>query len=137
MKIQLLPNYFKWIGLTLFLGGAIPNFMRGFTEGYNEYGADQMVNTLPFSEQTYLIAGIISLLGMIVYALSKEKIEDEFLKVLRWQSVTIAFVVSIVIVIVDMLLHGTKDIIDGQFLTELQLLSYLIVFAFKKRNVLN
>jgi len=72
--------------------------------------------------------------NMIIYALSKEKIEDEFIKILRWQSVTITFVISIIIVIIDMVLHGTKDIIDGQYLTELQLITYLVVFAVKKRS---
>lgn len=135
MKIQLLPNYFKWIGLLMFFVGGVPSFMKGWNEGYSEGAGDTSANfPYTFSEQTLLISALIGLLGMIIYALSREKIEDEFIKILRWQSVTIAFVISIIIVIIDMLLHGTKDIIDGQYLTELQLLIYLIVFYFKKRS---
>ncbi len=135
MKIQLLPNYFKWIGLVMVIGGGIPSFIKGWNEGYSAGAGDSSANfPYDFSEQTLLITALISLMGMIVYALSKEKIEDEFIKILRWQSVTIAFVISIAIVIIDVLLHGTKDIIDGQFLTELQLIIYLIVFAVKKRS---
>jgi len=134
MKIQLLPNYFKWIGLVLFFVGGVPSFFEGYTDGRNDYGTNQIENPFPFSEQTILIAAIISLLGLIIYVLSKEKIEDEYLNKLRWESAIASFFISFVIVIINIVIYGTKDLIDAQFIMELQLLLYLIIFFFKKRG---
>ncbi len=130
MKIKLLPNYFKWIGLVLFFAGGIPSFF----DGYNDYGTNQIENPYSFSDQVILIASIISLLGMIIYALSKEKIEDEYINILRWESATTSFFISFVIVIINIIIYGVKDLIDAQFIMELQLLLYLIIFFFKKRG---
>jgi len=134
MRIQLLPNYFKWIGLVLFFAGGIPNFFEGYMNGYNDYGTNQIEHTHSFSDQMLLIAAIVSLIGMIVYALAKEKIEDEYINILRWESTTTAFFISFVIVLINIAIYGTKDLIDAQFIMELQLLLYLIIFFFKKRS---
>jgi len=134
MKIQLLPNYFKWIGLILFFAGGIPNFFEGYTNGVNDYGTTQIETPYSLSEYALIIAAIVSLLGMIIYALSKEKIEDEYINILRWESVTISFFISFVIVIANIVVYGTKGLIDAQFIMDLQLFLYLIIFFFKKRS---
>ena len=137
MKIQLLPNYFKWIGLVLFIGGGIPDFLRGWADGYNNStGEEIMANPLPISEQVQYITSILSLVGIIIYALSKEKIEDEFIKVLRWESLSTAFLITTGIVLVNVILKGRNDVIDADFLLEIQLILFLLIFYFKKRNLL-
>jgi len=133
MKIQLLPNYFKWIGLLMFIAGGVPEFI----EGYNSYECKNCDNsTIPqfFSEQTAFILSVISLLGMIVYALSREKIEDEFIKVLRWQSATLTFVLTVIIMLITLFVYKKADVLTAYNILEIQLYLYLIIFFFKKRS---
>ena len=136
MKIQLLPNYFKWIGLLMFILGGVPDFIEGYN-GYS-HGACEGCNhdtiTSPFSEQTAFILSIISLLGIIVYSISKEKIEDEFIKILRWESITTTFVLSVIFILGQTILYGRENTPFASTLLEYQMLIYLIIFFFKKRS---
>jgi len=137
MKIQLLPNYFKWIGLLMFFVGAIPSSIEGWNDGYNDgacNGCDDIRIPFPFSEQAYIILDFMALLGMIVYALSKEKIEDEFIKILRWESVTTTFIISVLFILGKTMLHGKDSTPLASTLLEYQMLIYLIIFFFKKRS---
>jgi len=137
MKIQLLPNYFKWIGLLMFIICGVPDFIEGWNRGYSDgacNGCDDHNIVSPFSEQTAFILSIISLLGMIVYSLSKEKIEDEFIKILRWESITMTFILSVIFILIQTILYGRENTPFAISLLEYQMLVYLIIFFFKKRS---
>jgi len=117
---------------------AIIDFIIGWNEGYSEgacNGCDDVKIPFPFSDQTAFILNIASFLGMIIYALSKEKIEDEFLKILRWQSTTLTFILTVVIMFIMMLMYGKSDILSAGTILEIQLFLYLIIFFFKKRTI--
>ena len=137
MKNQFLPNYFKWIGLLMFIVGGVPDFIRGWNEGYGEgacNGCDEADIPFIFSEQTAFILSVISLLGMIIYSVSREKIEDEFTKVLRWESITLTFVLTVVLMLITLLIYKKSDIFTAYNVLEIQLYLYLIIFFFKKRS---
>ncbi len=136
MKIQLLPNVFKKIGLLVYIGGAIPDFLKGYREGYSGGSDDVINNPLSISDETHFYMTTISLVGIMIYALSKEKIEDEYMKKLRLESVTITFVLSVFFVLVGTLIKGVDYCYGADSLVELQLLLFLIIFFFKKRSAL-
>ena len=137
MKIQLLPNVFKKIGLLFWIVGGIPDFVKGYTEGYKDGSSEVINNPLSISDQAHFYMTTISLVGIIIYALSKEKIEDEYMKKLRLESVTITFVLSVFFVLVGTLIKGIDYSYCADSLVELQLLLFLIIFFFKKRSALD
>ena len=134
MKNQFLPNYFKWIGLLMFIVGGVPEFIEGYNDATPCDNCVHDTINSPFSEQTAFILSVISLLGMIIYAVSREKIEDEFIKMLRWQSATLAFVITAVLMLITLLIYRKADILTAYNILEIQLYLYLIIFFFKKRS---
>jgi len=139
MTLQLLPNYFKKIGLSLFLITMLPNFFRGFWEGfqghpqgyYESILAKYSILGIPLNEQFFSTLGILSVLGLIIYALSKDKVFDEFLLQLRLESIHLSFFVSVLIIFV-MLFFEPNSEISALFVVELQVLIFLITNKIKK-----
>lgn len=100
MRLRLLPSYFKKIGLTLFVLTVWPDFLRGYIEGYND--ASEKTEIPPLSEFTFWgievysdsffeLFSILSVIGLILYALSRDKILDEFLLKLRIEAMHLTF----------------------------------------------
>src|SRR5699024_419236 len=148
MTLRLLPNYFKKIGLVLFLLTVWPGFIRGFIDGYNDeelndgtatvetvqaedftiFGyqilpdsfvhgynaaANQESNKDLKSAEAYQIDRstfigvqflsdpfirlftILSLIGLIIYALSRDKVFDDFLLKLPMEAMHLSFFLSL------------------------------------------
>jgi len=75
-----LPNYFKKIGVGLFVVSIISLFINAFS-----------INVFLYRE----IAKYGMLIGMLLISISKEKIEDELITKLRMQSYTFAFIAGV------------------------------------------
>ncbi len=75
-----LPNYFKKIGLGLFVISFISLFINAFS-----------INAPEFR----LMSRYGMLIGMLIISISKEKIEDELITKLRMQSYTFAFIAGV------------------------------------------
>ena len=142
MTFRLLPNYCKKIGLGLFLLTVWPNFISGFIEGYNQSAnsgemsqpAEQtFLGITVFSEGFFELFSILSVVGLIIYALSKDKVFDEFLMKLRMEAMHLTFFLSVVLVLA-LLLFDLKSSISALYLIELQVLIFLIANKVKKVN---
>lgn len=140
MKLRLLPNYCKKIGLTLFVLTVWPSLMRGYIDGYND-GAGTVKIQPPaeftlwgiqvFSDAFFEVFSILSVIGLIIYALSRDKMLDEFLLKLRMEAMHFTFFISMVLVLA-LLLFGIKSEMSALYVLELQVLIFLIVKKIKK-----
>jgi hypothetical protein len=145
MNIKMLSNKYKRIGLILFISGFIVSATsvsarQSFLEGYNN-GAG-ISNNIPnieaifiekyFGEYIIHIFDVLMLLGLIIYMLSKEKIEDDYINALRLESFQLTSLLTltsaIILYIFSANLKLSLDVFIGLFLWV-----YLITFAIKKR----
>ncbi len=137
MNFQILPNWCKKLGLVIFfvaeLLGAGDPFMDGFNKvelGTNHYFQDVYGPTL------YSIIYVLPMFGLLIYLFSKEKIEDDYINMLRLQSYQITITVFLIIAFVIYLI--TRNINLGLEMTlELFMITYLIIFWTKKRIILD
>lgn len=80
-KIKLLPYWFKFIGMIVAITGFVLNFIVDLN--YPNIEREYMIFTMVF--------------GLLIYALSSEKSEDELLKQVRSNSIFSAFFMGILI----------------------------------------
>lgn len=142
MQLRLLPNYCKKIGLALFALTVWPSLMRGYIDGYND-GAGEIVIQPPaeftfwgirvFSDAFFEFFSILSVIGLIIYALSRDKVVDEFLLKLRMEAMHFTFFISMLLVLA-LLLFGIKSKMNALYVLELQVLIFLIAKKVKKVN---
>jgi len=144
MKIQILPNWFKKVGLLLFIVGTIigfgDNLSTAFKEGANESSGN--VKAFPISESTFFASAfgenivhifyILSLIGMIIYILSKEKIEDDYINKLRLESYQLTALISLFVALILFVFSSQLKFNIDDFITNF-LFIYLITFFIKKR----
>ena len=143
MNIQILPNWFKKVALIVFAISYIIVGFDSFLDGVNDAHANQQYdyNEVPESQlMTDFVGGktvinylsIISLLSIIAYILSKEKVEDDYINILRLESFQLSFVIIIFVGIVFILFD--KNELFGLFdSVTLFLWLYLSIFFMKKR----
>ena len=139
MKTQIFPNWCKKLGLTLFIVfsfiSGFDDFIEGFNSGFN-YGKDlHIANTNVFKsyfgENLLHYFSVISIIGMLIYMLSKEKIEDDYISKLRLESYQLTAIIGLII---SLLLYAFSK--DLKFALEnfisLFMYFYLITFFIKK-----
>ncbi len=138
MKTQLLPNYFKKVGLILFFLGFIftglDDFREGFFESYlnGEESIDQYFKQY-WSEGWILFWNLCSVGGVILYALSREKKEDEWYKMLRFETGWITFIICLGILFVSYSIFGEVEL-SIDVVINLPVSLFLIIFFFRKRQ---
>lgn len=134
--MKLLPHYFKWIGIGMLLLSIIfgyDDFWRGFYDGATGNEPQDVVPIFPefFSQ----ISDYVTLIGLLVYILAKNKTEDEFAQKLRFES---AYVVLVLTIVTLLVMHASKpDLLvnPGIFLL-LQMVAYLIIRSIKRGAIL-
>ena len=135
MKLRMLPNWFKKLGFIIFLIGASVSMYEGFMEGLTGTPSDSgqfdsVKNYL--GEKAIHWFDILSILGMIIYIFSKEKVEDDYINKLRLESYQITALLGLSVTIV--LYTFSEDIkLTLDYFIILFLWTYLITFAVKKR----
>ena len=148
MKIQILPNWFKKVGLILFIVGSIigagDDFAGGFRDGYNaaRFGDSNDINinldqgriiTAFFGgEKIIHIFYVLSFIGLLIYMLSKEKVEDDYINKLRLESFQLTSIITLIIGIILLTFSKISDISLDLFIS-LFFWFYLITFFIKKR----
>ena len=146
MKIAFLPNYYKKIGIVTFFVAA------GLILTMSLCSAPCLVNTSPhLSEPAYAVGhflgsslagqndhlwpyklcSLLLVLGVAFFMLSKEKIEDEYMDKIRWESVRLSILLSIGVALLFILIGS---VITARTLLFIQFISYLIAFQVKKSN---
>ncbi|WP_157543847.1 hypothetical protein [Mucilaginibacter paludis] len=123
--LRLLPNSFKKIGLMVILVPLIISVM--FRIFLPEFGRSVMA---------LLVIDFI-IIGLLLIALSKEKIDDERILTIRLKAVLSSFIVAVIYTVVSPLLNplfgdAIKDI-NGQLVVFTMLLMYQIWFWLLKR----
>jgi len=133
--MKLLPHYFKWIAIGLFILSfvfGIDDFLLGFTSAYHD-GPPKFTRILP--EYYAQISDYILLVSLLIYLVSKNKREDEFIQKIRYESAYIVLVITILVILVLYIIN--PDIkINASYLLAFQMLFYLVVKFFRKRMIL-
>lgn len=96
LKNYQLSNIFKKIGFILFVISFITLFVNAFT-----------INNLVFRE----ITKYSMLIGLLLISISKDKIEDEYIKSLRMQSYAYAFIFGVIFILIQPLFRFIFDMI--------------------------
>ncbi len=153
MKIYILPNWFKKIGLTFFivaslLNGSI-NFLNSSNKLYsidaplpginvNELGIDSasngfkgLINAFTGGALPYII-NILAIIGIFVYIVSREKVEDDFINKLRLESFQLTTIIGLMVATVFYIVAGETKFTLDYFIFPL-LWSYLIIFFLKRK----
>lgn len=140
MSFQVLPNWCKKLGVIVFV---VFSFLEGrdaFFEGFLGIPEKTLHSQGVFSfraffgENLMLVFSTISLLGIIVYMFSKEKVEDDFINKLRLESYQLTALLIIIVSLIFYIGNFGKTVELGTFIS-LFLFIYLLIFAFKKRLV--
>lgn len=128
-KFQL-PNGFKKLGITLFLLSFILLTIIKFTE-------NEPLWLRPALKQAMLV-------GLLVISISREKIEDELIQILRSKSYALAFIIGVIYIMLQPLVNqvvnfilGTSEAPDNMGYVQVLLFMLLIQVGFfevLKRN---
>jgi len=161
MKIKMLPNWCKKLGLVVFILSMVisltyvenrGDFIRGWNDGRNQTRSKDKssiddsfsvseIKTLKlkpllfekmFGSNSLHFIEILILLSMIVYMLAKEKVEDDYINKLRLESYQLTAVLALVSSVVLYSFYGNLRL-RLNLLISLFLLFYLITFTIKKR----
>lgn len=97
-KFQL-PNVFKKVGITLFLLSFIGLTIIKFTE-------NEPLWVRPALKQAMLV-------GLLVISISREKIEDELIQILRSKSYALAFIIGVIYIMLQPLVNQVVNFILG------------------------
>ena len=129
-QITLLPHYCKKIGLITSLLFGIAAFVFKLVTRHSAWPEKELFLVL-------IADGII--LGMILIAWSKDKIEDELTVALRLKSVVLTFAYTVLMVIINSA-EGLTDkafpgILDDQVLILFMLLMYIVMYYSQKRRL--
>tara|TARA_R100000908_G_scaffold45503_4_gene21769 strand:- start:60613 stop:61095 length:483 start_codon:yes stop_codon:yes gene_type:complete len=139
MSFQFLPNYFKKVGLFIFIVSGIPSFSKGLVDGRN--AADGIPTPeafeaftflgIHFTESLYDTLVFVGIIGLFLYLFSKDKIMDEFLLRIRHEAIQLTFLATVVFVFL-MLIINPNWRIGGMALIEYQVVLFLIINKAKK-----
>lgn len=135
MRIHVLPNLYKKLGLFLFIIGSIVGGGDDFIDGFTGTPYNESVGAITIfvgGEVVIHIFNIIAIVGMLIYMLSKEKIEDDYINILRLESFQLTSIIGLSFTI--LVFSFSKDLkLTLDYFIILFVWIYLIVFFVKKR----
>lgn len=126
--IRLLPNYFKWIGLSIIIFAGLffliaKVFIPEFVQNHRQVFFD--------------LAPRILLFGLLIISLARDKVEDELTLLVRLKAMGFTFILVAVIVIIEPIANliwtGTAINMTSPHLVLRMLIAYLIIFFFLKK----
>jgi hypothetical protein len=150
MKIKMLPNWCKKVGIVVFFGSIIINFTytesresvyEGWNDGRNISNTQQIYNTSKleplifektFGSKSLHYVNVLILFGMIIYMMSKEKIEDDYINKLRLESYQLTILLGLFITFIIYIISGNQSL-NLDYFINLFMIFYFIIFAIKKR----
>ncbi|MGB3145369.1 MAG: hypothetical protein WBB24_14805 [Maribacter sp.] len=137
MNLQILPNWCKKLGLAIFIIAALLTAGDSFMDGFNNVpeGTHHYFKDL-YGPILFHLLYILPVFGLLIYLFSKEKVEDDFIKLLRLQSYQITITIFILTAMV-IYLFSHQIAISLEITLELFMMVYLIVFWTKKRLILD
>ncbi|KAB1066808.1 hypothetical protein F6U93_13210 [Tamlana haliotis] len=159
MNIQILPNWCKKLGLVVFFLGTIISIVIGLQHGLlqgayqeglhatkNHHNCNVPCESLSKLEKKQCtikgsenldtaslhLAEILSIIGMIVYIISKEKIEDDYINKLRLDAYVLTVLILLCVSLLIYIISGNIDV-KLEAVLNIFLILYLFIFFFKKR----
>ncbi len=141
MKLQILPNWCKKLGLGMFIIFSFissgDSAINGYNNGYNYNTTENTIEHATtfndfFGAKILRYIDAISIFGILMYMLSKEKIEDDYINQLRLESYQLTAIIGIIISILLYAFAESIKLTPDYFIT-LFMYFYLITFFIKKR----
>ncbi len=130
----LLPNYFKKIGIGFVLFDYI--ILIPLAHYWEKFEFYRIGN---YKDAYYVVFFDIFIIGLLLYSMAKEKIEDELITLIRLQSIAKAFVFGIIVVIIipfiGCFVNGHIQEVKGQAIILFTLVSYIYQFYSMKKNM--
>lgn len=144
-----LPNYTKKIAFALYLVAVVfscianvDSFVTGWEAGRNsakeslqkEKAIEKNIsNIIPEKDEVRYtwISLAFSFTGLLMYIFSKEKVEDEYMQLLRIKALTWSIVLTWLAVIFTMIFITP---LEGLYVLQFQLVAFLGTFAYLKRS---
>jgi len=126
MKLTILPNWCKWLSLALMIAT--------FVLGFDSFKAGLMGEPMPVYSSSDLLRSIplgdlCLLLSIVVYILSRDKRDDEYIHSIRAKSLLAALLITSFIVMIIYMFNGH---IEYSYLLFIQLILYIVIFKFSK-----
>jgi len=132
MNFQILPNWGKRLGLFIFLisfflvgGDPFMDGYQGVPSGTHHSVKDFLGNTL------FSFFDALPLIGLLIYMFSKEKVEDDYIRLIRLQSYQ-ATVILLLIVALAIYLFNVDYEVSLDMVLSLFMILFLVIFFFKK-----
>ncbi|KJD35349.1 hypothetical protein PW52_09590 [Tamlana sedimentorum] len=155
MKTQILPNWCKKLGLALFIIASLINGSLNFiNNSIYKYSTTQpgidasKIRTEP--DLGYEILGLlnaitggaviygidfVAIIAILIYMISKEKVEDDYIDKLRLESFQLTFIIGLLVTIFLYVLAKDLKLTLDYFIFPL-LWSYIIIFFIKRKMYL-
>lgn len=155
MKTQILPNWCKKLGLILFIIASLLNGSLNFihnsiykystrlpgidtskigTESDSGNGILGLLNAFSGGGISYGI-DFVAIIAMLIYMISKEKVEDDYIDKLRLESFQLTFIIGLLVTILMYVLAKDLKLTLDYFIFPL-LWSYITIFFIKRKMYL-
>lgn len=157
MKIQILPNWCKKLGITLFIIASLLNGSLNFiNNSFNKYNPSLsginssaivleaqsnnsnpilgLINMFLGGSLSYVVT-YFAIVAILIYMISKEKTEDNYIDKLRLESFQLTFIIGLLISIIMFAFAKDLKLTLDYFIFPL-LWSYVIIFFVKRRMYL-
>ena len=133
MNFQVLPNWCKKLGLGLYFITSLLTAGDSFMDGWKNVpmGTHHFFEDF-YGKPLFHILYIAPTICLLVYMLSKEKIEDDYIKLLRLEAYQLTVITFLVIAFLFYFFKPSAHF-DLDWFLSLFMLFYLIVFHFKKK----
>ena len=141
-----LPYFMRKVGIAIFLVfffittlSGVDDFMAGLTGKTPSHlrntqaAQEELIFSVEEQNQLKWIGLAGSILSLLIYILSKEKVEDEFLTHLRSDSMVKAVGVSWALYFVIKPLNWA-DQFEGLVILQLQILAYILTYTYQKKS---
>ena len=137
MKFQFLPHYYKYVGLILYLLYAVLSLQDDFMAGLHglphdpyamSFGLESMLNKKLFD--------VVGLVGILIYALSKDKVFDEYMIKMRLESMYIVFFGTMLFILLRIIVNNDWKMSAG-YLFEAQIIGFLLLNKVRKYFIID
>tara|TARA_R110001606_G_scaffold328503_1_gene475710 strand:- start:3028 stop:3483 length:456 start_codon:yes stop_codon:yes gene_type:complete len=151
MKTHILPNWCKKLGLILFIIASLLNGSLNFiNNSINKYKISGIKTSELATESNNGILGLlnafsggglsygidfVAIIAMLIYMISKEKVEDDYIDKLRLESFQLTFIIGLLVTIIMYVLAKDLKLTLDYFIFPL-LWSYIIIFFIKRKMYL-
>jgi len=133
MGFLILPNWGKRLGLFIFIFFEITTAGEPFMDGFKGVpsGTHHFLKDF-YGLNLFYFLDALPLVGLLIYMLSKEKVEDDYIKLLRLESYQITIIILLIVALIIYLFDVTFKV-SLDMVLPLFMLLFLITFYFKKR----